>query len=792
MHYIANEQETVDILKSSAYPRWKVIYFFFDFRADKGISNSFEGMLRYLTIQLLKKVDVDEKEIGNLRHVIQRYISDREWQMEGRLTRRAIPIQELRESFEKMLQKLKDPLLILLDGLDEYEGNKYELVNFIKKLCRPKIKICLACRPDPPFPDAFESIPSLDMHKLNTSGIRVFTEHYFHTIFPSSAEYDKRALQSLTHDIASRAQGVFLWARYSTFELIDGITRGEGLRSSALRSRLDGMPKELDQIYSRIFARGSPNSRATAGLILLLVCYCRKLLTIGVMREAIRLVVSEVDMFRKVSLRRFEDLGTDQDVERSFKKIVLADTGGTVETYVKDFNQKPNSLPSSCVLVRLAHRTVKTYLDSKGWAEILGKGLDLWFGDEIWLRACVKTITVTDKELLSILQWKCWERIDYYRLLRGLRETGVSDGGGYQSHASQDRCALLAYAVVHMFDHASSFEDMCHKSSYYIMHPALTECYLNLHMGSCSAHGTCLCWWLQDCTQPPEPVFLATSHGLCYFVSDYLEKHASVPWRPLRKTRKHGFLSSFSRTPVTLAEVTKDYALGYACQQKAKRHIATLKVALRYDQVTDEDVLRAIGRGTTPIVAMLLEPRQPGKILLASNWDIDIYEPDRREHVRKHNFGPFCAIANRYASQATEDMISFFISRGEDINERCGPSGGVLHSYIDKMHRHFHLELVDLLVQKGLRINGLAGSPYGNPLEYLWMKANTSTGMETVGWRRITIRQFLDLGAVNNRRDPNGLVPSVEQMKHWGRNPQDHLECKRYYLDGPKDGAQGG
>ena len=65
----------------------------------------------------------------------------------------------LLQALRSAMDKVPDLLCILLDGLDEYDGQKVELTNFINSLCSDKTKIRLANRADPPFPDAFAGVP---------------------------------------------------------------------------------------------------------------------------------------------------------------------------------------------------------------------------------------------------------------------------------------------------------------------------------------------------------------------------------------------------------------------------------------------------------------------------------------------------------------------------------------------------------------------------------------------------------------------------------------------------------
>ena len=118
---------------------------------------------------------------------------------------------------------------------------------------------------------------------------------------------------------------------------------------------------------------------------------------------------------------------------------------------------------------------------------------------------------------------------------------------------------------------------------------------------------------------------------------------------------------------------------------------------------------------------------------------------------------------------------------------------------------------MELLIEKGLDVN--RSGPSGNALEYLWQIANK----DPIDWHNSAICHLINLGAVNFRQDPNGLVPSVNEMREfaiWKGDRSDkyptilHLEFRwdkhnvwqkevdawrkeraRYYAEGPLDTA---
>jgi hypothetical protein len=105
---------------------------------------------------------------------------------------------------------------------------------------------------------------------------------------------------------------------------------------------------------------------------------------------------------------------------------------------------------------------------------------------------------------------------------------------------------------------------------------------------------------------------------------------------------------------------------------------------------------------------------------------------------------------------------------------------------VEESNGDYQSDVLQALVCKGADVN--AEGPKGKPLEYIWMLANTSRHGK-IKYARMylePLRDLINLGAVNMREDPNGMVPSVERMTSWPTSRySDYEEYKRFYLDGP-------
>jgi hypothetical protein len=748
MSHIAQNSKTLEILSQVHGPNWQLVYHFFDFRAGDSIGNNFEGLLRSFLLQLVQKSPDLLSRVPELRT-----FADEDSVISRPST------NAMYKALKQTIEVYSTRLFVLLDGLDEYEGEKVELVTLINTLGSEHVRFCLASRSDPPFPDAFHGVPSFEMQRLNTPGIKAFAAQTLQNFFSHSEHHDHMALQNVADDISQRSRGVFLWARFAIFELIDGLTRGETLGSAALRRRLEQVPPELQDIYSRIFRRGTQGNRETAGLILLLISVVNNDTVVERLREAVDLLPRNLVLFQSSILGSFDKSSMPHN---AFKKAVLAATGGTVEIYIpcEPLLEKPTSS------IRLSHRTVKSYLDLRGWQELLGHNFSPGLGHSLWLQIYAKTLLLDRSNLnRSFPGKKRWRRTEY------------PDSPYFWNHA-------LLYLTVH----ARRFEEASQKSSFPLISSALSTDFVYCHQ---MVYGGAGCRWCGIGLQGRlvhEPIHLAIAHGWLRYVEDYL----SVEGRGI------------SRKVPNVREV----AVSCACRTqyeggatKAVECDDILAVVLKhYPLVKDDDVIAALIGGSPAALQILLQHRGPGKLCLKPSGSSMEYA-DRHVWKKGERYGPLWFIEERGSSDAeTEAIIDLLLERGEDINDLCGPLGGVLHSHISKQEfpARYNCKFVELLIEKGLDIN--QSGLHGNALEYLWQVANERVENKTRGEELgLAICHLIDLGSVNHRQDPNGLVPSVDEMRNfavWKGKALNNDKCAisreertRYYVEGPLESS---
>lgn len=160
---------------------------------------------------------------------------------------------ELSRAFHILTSDESLRLFLLIDGLDEFDGDHGELVDMIVGVTRlPHVKICTASRPWLVFEDAFENRPNLLLEQLTYDDIKL----YITTKFNENRRYSHlkaRELEyasNLIEGIIEKASGVFLWVRLVVQSLLQGLTNSD--RISDLQRRLETLPSDLEDLFDKI------------------------------------------------------------------------------------------------------------------------------------------------------------------------------------------------------------------------------------------------------------------------------------------------------------------------------------------------------------------------------------------------------------------------------------------------------------------------------------------------------------------------------------------------------------
>ncbi|KAJ4247843.1 hypothetical protein NW762_013052 [Fusarium torreyae] len=241
MKFLLSNPKTLESLG-----RWRegtVILSHFFWKPGSAMQQSYKGFLCSIVCQLLAKdtnfFDLFRDMIGTTHRA-----SPSDWDQ-----------RELCKVLYEYRQQSSQPVCVFIDALDEAAPGQdtLDLLQFVKALVSKNIKICVSSRPERLFQLQFEGHPHLRMHELTATDI----EEYSETALRTSTMLKPKGIniRDLARQVATMADGIFLWAVLVTQSLIRGIYNGDS--EDEIDERLNSSPKGLMNLYRDIMLRTS-------------------------------------------------------------------------------------------------------------------------------------------------------------------------------------------------------------------------------------------------------------------------------------------------------------------------------------------------------------------------------------------------------------------------------------------------------------------------------------------------------------------------------------------------------
>ncbi|KAL6353844.1 hypothetical protein LRP88_12838 [Fusarium phalaenopsidis] len=210
--------------------------------AGSPMQNNIKGFLCSLVYQVLSQDPSLALTLLETKPAIARKSSAMDWDQ-----------TELRRILINLAHQPVKAFCIFIDGLDELssEESPRDLIDIIKEVQSPQVKVCLSSRPEPAMKMYLGHYPTLPMHVFIRDDIRNYAEGILNRAM--SHRNGAFEIDRLVDNILSEADGVFLWVVLVTRSLERGIEKGDSLQ--ILEERLRQMPKSLSELYSSMWQR---------------------------------------------------------------------------------------------------------------------------------------------------------------------------------------------------------------------------------------------------------------------------------------------------------------------------------------------------------------------------------------------------------------------------------------------------------------------------------------------------------------------------------------------------------
>lgn len=380
---------------------------FFFWNSGDEAQRSQSGLLRSLLYEIL------EKHCTLIPEVF-----PKEWKTTFENTLHNVPILStnwslpvLKKSFRTLIEKTSGTLsfCFFIDGLDEYEGDYWEIAEYFYELSESKhAKFCLSSRPETGFLDTFRSMPQLKLHDLTESDITNYVRDRLENNLQMRLLIDNSPsdASALITEVVNDGNGVFLWVRLVVKSLLNGLRKRDDI--STLRTRLRGTPKEIDDLYDRILSSVDRIHMVEASKIFQLQRGSRLLLSRNNLLNFYGAYKLSFKSFNQAILEDetsscFRQMSPDDHAE-SFTHVLRTRCGGLLE------------LAKSTGKVNYIHRTAREYIQKpRMWEILLTHTSDLEFNPSFtWSIVYINLVRAGTKNN-SLLSASLIEMGDHWR-----------------------------------------------------------------------------------------------------------------------------------------------------------------------------------------------------------------------------------------------------------------------------------------------------------------------------------------------------------------------------------------
>ena len=181
-------------------------------------------------------------------------------------------------------------ICLFIDALDEhsehYDKLHSRLLDLLQKLIDAadgsvvRLKLCLSSRPENYFHDALKTCPGFCMQNHTRSDISTYVHGRMRTYLKTRDDLISdikisEAIYKTCDEVVRRSEGVFLWVKLVTSDLVEGLIDGDS--PEQLTDRLSAIPGngDLHQLYRDILCKLASNHLAEA-YVMLQIAYAGK------------------------------------------------------------------------------------------------------------------------------------------------------------------------------------------------------------------------------------------------------------------------------------------------------------------------------------------------------------------------------------------------------------------------------------------------------------------------------------------------------------------------------------
>ena len=390
MKFIADHEKTQEALNQWANSRQLITADFYFWNPGSKMQKSLQGLLQSLLFEILRNAPelmpqiIPSRWKRNARYLwqtvgvsfLQALLARQTNSSEDSGRQSALveewSLKELTDAFGNLQNYVDLPvnICILIDGLDEYNGDHSGVVYLLRQLATtPHIKLCISSRPWNVFQIAFGSTTqqTLQLEKLTKRDIELFVKTTLEDdkTYAQALEKDTTH-QSLVDEIVQKAEGIFLWVTLAVQSLLNGITNADTIPE--LRKRLEDIPEDLEHLFGHMLATIQPRYKQQATKLFLMTTEANKPLPL--------MAVSCIDEEVSLSMTSSNNISRSEIISQLQKarRRVNARCNGLVHVYSEDNERSIENFMMEAeapellkgLRVGLIHRSVRDFLTTHG------------------------------------------------------------------------------------------------------------------------------------------------------------------------------------------------------------------------------------------------------------------------------------------------------------------------------------------------------------------------------------------------------------------------------------------
>ena len=251
LRFIHKDDRTLQLLQKWADPFSLTTAGFFFWISGAPEQRSQVGLLRSLLFQLLSK----HRRLISITFPTM-------WSQLLPLTSRerlkvsmSWSLPDLKVSLQRLVMSLaeRNRTCLFIDGLDELEGEHEDMLEFFFGLVDRHgrhLKLCLSSRPFPVFEKAFATCPTLKLQNLTSGDMIKYANDKLvnNRSLRKILEENPKCREEVVWELASRADGVFLWIRI----VLKAMTKPdvEYHTCSDVMEQLEQYPRDLNDLFN--------------------------------------------------------------------------------------------------------------------------------------------------------------------------------------------------------------------------------------------------------------------------------------------------------------------------------------------------------------------------------------------------------------------------------------------------------------------------------------------------------------------------------------------------------------